>query len=213
MKYVATVSGVREVVLEGRADLAYWSAHLQPLGLQPRAIDGHAELMIAAFEGRWMGLRFAEFIVAAALADGYFLARAYNSNRFFAFVERKRFKTPYLPAAVDLVADAPVSLQVDAGAGHRLAARMGTAREPVEAHEESQEGPIHIPAGRGLHYFAKVTGARTCHPFDAMQDVFEVDAAADAQGLGHVAASAFEPTRWRMGTASTHARSKTFRAT
>ena len=93
MRYVATVKNVREVVLEGRADLEYWTRHLEPMGLAPKAVDGEAELAIAAFRSRWMGIPFGEAVVFLSVGpardeddrDDYFLLRAFNSNRFFTF--------------------------------------------------------------------------------------------------------------------------------
>ena len=63
IKYVAEVSPVKEVMLLGLADLAFWKERLAAENLTPLAQGGQAQLFISATEARFHGIRFRECII------------------------------------------------------------------------------------------------------------------------------------------------------
>jgi hypothetical protein len=141
IKYVAELKHVREVSLVGTADLAFWKDRLRPAGLQPTEIGGGAQSMIGGIESRFLGVAFRGATISVFLSrhrggsgrDGVFLARAFKPSRFFAFVERACFSSPYLHGQLRIDARRPASIEVardDGIAGvHRGAGtRIGAAR-------------------------------------------------------------------------------------
>ena len=201
-------------------ELGYWTSRLEPLGLVPNTIDGRAEVQIGAFQARWMGIAFREAIVvvaASAQADSareaFHFEQAYNTNRFFAFVERVRFKTPYRHARIDVRLDGEPGFEIDADAGQRVRAHMGAGREPLETIDVVSDAVAHLPRGGGLHFFALIESRRDVFAADPATDRFETDALPGHGPLGCLVESDFRPYRWQIGRSAKHARSKTFRAT
>lgn len=126
-KFDVVVSPVREVTLVGRADLGHWQRNLAVHGLHPTDANGSAEMLLSSCEARFKGIRFRELSVSVFVTqfaggrtrDGAFLLRAFNSIRFFAFVERTMFRTPYYPQQVALDPQVPAFM------------RLGDAAQPV----------------------------------------------------------------------------------
>jgi hypothetical protein len=173
IQYAVEVKSVRELNLVGRADLAYWTAHLAGTGLTPLSVDGYAEVTLGATDLTWMGLRFNESILVLTLAEaaaphpndaepktpygqassgqaaaGSYLLHAYNSRRSLAFMERAFFRTPYYPAAIQLSTQSPARLQVVDRAGGGLRAEVGTSVRPTRATDDIWEGAVHLPRQR-----------------------------------------------------------------
>ena len=220
-KYTATVENVREVGLRGRADLVVWAERLERDGVVPyRGPDG-AELMVMACGTRFRGIPFRECSIAVAVShapdgashDAWFLTRAFNSQRLFAWVERTVFKTPYRHADVQVEGEGIPRFHVRAGDTLLVeAARAGALDEGGES-DVTEEVTIHLPA-RGSKpggvYHAVLRGPTRVVPF-AAHDTFVVRSSDDEPALALLEASAFRGREWHVRLGAVHARTKTYK--
>lgn len=219
VKYVARIKNVHEVVVYGASDPQYWQSRLAELELAPLVVDGAAEIMIGAFRSRWMGIPFGETILCVRVVrqgpraeegEGAFLMQGYNTSGFFAWVERVRFKTPYLRGQVHLLEDEEFGFVVDGGPGHRFGARTELPPEDAEAIEENFEGAAYLPSGVDHHFGAFIQATRTTWPARP-GDALRHDEATAAGVLAPLAEGGFEIRRWATSKTAVHARTATFR--
>lgn len=227
-KFHVVVSPVREVSLVGAANLCYWRDKLAMHDLHPSEADGQATMMLSACEARFKGIRFRELSISVFVArepgsptrDGVLLLRAFNSIRFFAWVERTLFATPYYFQRIALSPDVPAFL------------RLGDARQPVfeaamgdrpvsEPHRLNAathgdwQGPIFLPDLRDASrpasrlFFATLTGECQMLAFDGGHDRFRLGPSASDPFVPLLTAAKFEPREWILRTAATHGKSKT----
>jgi len=218
LRYVAVVAPVREVILAGTADLAYWRDRLQGTRLFPYDDGGRAALLVSALSSTFRGLPFREFSVSVAVSrqsngathDGVYLAGAYNSSRLLAFAERAFFQTPYVPAGIEVSEQPPISIAAGRNGATRFAASL--ARETPRAGHEAQdwEGAIYLPGGEKVFY-ARLTGSTDVYPFTAA-DTLALHPGEDDAALRQLAESGFAGREWRVRAAATHSRSKTYRS-
>ncbi len=225
VRYIAQIAPAREVTLLGTADMAFWSERLREAGLHPTRVDGKAEVVLSAVGARYKGIGFREFSVSAFVCrreggpdrDAVYLAGAFNTSRFFAFVERTVFRTPYLHGSVSVDPGPPASFGVAGAGGAWLRARMapgGTpeARVPVRAAEEGWEGPLFLPGpAPGRYFFARVAGFTRAYPFDPSADEVALNPPPGDEALRWLADSRFSGREWIVRESATHARSGTFR--
>lgn len=218
IRYVAEVEGL-EVSLLATADLAFWKERLQREHLRPFAIDGRAELLISSISARFLGVRFRELVVAVTVSqspggdtrDDCFLAAAFHSSRFFAWIERTAFQTPYRPAIVQST--------YEPRAGVSLADRQGLLLEAVrssavqETVESPWEGAIYLPTPDGRLpqrvFYGRFRGAVEVSPFIA-DDTFRISGGDRQPILQDMIDSNLTPREWRIRRKAIHARSKTF---
>ncbi len=220
--YITTVPHVREVILEGTADYAFWQAKLTPEGLTPLRDDGQAVLLVSATRLRWMGLRFNELSISVALCqhddcaapDALYLLHAFNSLPLLAWTERTFFRTPYFPAAFQFQHELPAHFSVSVGEQRLLRADMAPRTTPAIPDVELWEGPIYLPprdaSARRDHFFASLGGETQVFPFHKA-DVFDVSPQPDVPVLQWLADSHFAGRAWRLRTGATHAKSATVR--
>jgi hypothetical protein len=232
IQYVAVVTPVREVSLLGTADLAFWRDRLRDENVSPAECDGQAQLMICATDAKFMGIRFRELSVSvfvsrhkgAATRDGAYLVHAYNSSRFFAFVERTWFSTPYYHGAVHTDARLPAAIRLTEGGDIVFRAEMAAGpaaagREPAHSGEGGWEGPVFLPGtGRpgnapGLWFYAKLSGHTRSYPFAPSDDVVTFRPSDRHPVFRWLGESAFSGTEWVVRDQATHAKSKTYRRT
>ena len=225
IKYVAELKHVREVALLGTADLAFWRDRLRPAGLHPTEDEGGALLMIGAIESRFLGVAFREATIAVSLArrrggsgrDGVFLVRAFNSSRFFAFVERACFASPYLHGRLRIDARCPAAIEVSRGDEIALIARMADApgRLPSRSGGEDWRGPVFLPSERGegagsCRFFpARVAGATCTYPFSPSEDLVTIGPSRDDTALRSLVESNFAGREWVLREDGSHAEGKT----
>ena len=217
VRYVAVIAPVREVILAGTADLAFWRERLGREGLFPYAEAGRAGLLISAIASSFRGLPFRELSVSVAVCrqsdgatqDGVYLAHAYNSSRLLAFAERALFQTPYVPAGLRVREQPPVSISASRGGAMHFTASL--APETPRAGHEAQdwEGAIYLPGGEKLFY-ARLAGPTDVYPFTAA-DTLAIRPGPDDAALRELVASGFSGREWRVRPAATHSRSKTYR--
>ncbi len=230
--YVATLSGVREVSLLGDADLGYWQERLRPHGVKPLAERGCARILVIAADGRFKGIRFQELsfsVLVEADAEvgrgpGAFLVQAFSSRRFFAWVERACFKTPYLHAEVSLSAAVPAYLSLAWEKKIVFRAEMvetaaDTARQPLQQSDDGWSGPVFLPGaaktlpGNRRWFLAHIQGFTQSFRFSAEHDRMILAPTPAVPVLGSLAESQFVPTEWLLRANSVHAKSKTYRRT
>src|SRR4029079_4652040 len=93
--FAADIQPVREVSLLGSAGLNFWKQRCENEGLTPIEREGKAQLLIIAAAMRFKRIRFRELsfsvLVRREQKEAAFLVHAFNTVRFFAFVERSLF--------------------------------------------------------------------------------------------------------------------------
>lgn len=229
-KYVAELAHVREVWLLGAADLAFWKDQLQEEGLVPAESEGEAKLLIIAMESKYMGIRFRELCIsvfvsgreAVGARDGFYLAQAFNSSRFFAFVERNWFSTPYQHAEIAVGVSHPAFMQVVNDGKILFRAQLSAdgpaaGRDMLRTADEHWEGPIYLPGrkrgedGDGKVFFAKLGGFARTYSFSQSADTVTVNPSANHPIFRQLIESGFVGKEWGIRENATHARSKTVR--
>ncbi len=213
IQYAAYIEHVREVALFGTADMGFWREALGREGLFAYEVDGRAGILISAPRLLWKGARFCECAVSVAVSgredggshDGYFLAHAFNSNRFFAFSERLFFRTPYYFAEVAVSEKVPASMRV--GAQTIFEARMNVGEHaPARVAEEYFQGRVYLPGGRD-YFVARISGETAFYPF-ATEDTLVMT----GDGIfGQLRESQFAGVEWRIREDAIHGKSKTYR--
>jgi hypothetical protein len=223
VRWAAELVHVREVSLQGTADLTFWARRLAGEGLRPAERDGRAEVQVIAAEGRFWGVRFRELSFSVlvhppregAPQGAAYLVRAFNSVRFFAFCERAFFATPYLHGAVRLSAAVPASVQLVLGGEVVFAAEMGAGpRGPSRQGEEGWEGPVFLPRRRGATgpgklFWARLRGQTCAYPF-LPADAVTIQPATAGEALQALRESQFVGREWVVREDATHAKSKTY---
>jgi hypothetical protein len=224
IKYVAEVSPVREVSLRGVADVKPWREPLGAVRLEPAESDGRAVVMLSATDARFRGVRFREFSISVLArerdggVEGWFLAHAFNSRRFFAWVERAWFSTPYYHARIAVDAGPPAAVEVGADDGVLCIAmsREMQGREPSRRGPESWHGPIFLPPRPGQPhaapklFYARLEGDALAFPFAADRDEIMIMPSEKWPIFGQLAATNFQPIEWLLRPAAVHAKSRTY---
>lgn len=221
-RYPVTIQQVREVMVVGRADLAYWRERLEPEALWLRVVDGQAELAITATSAVWFGFPFRELTVSVSISrspdghthDGFFLVQAYNNKSSFAWVERTMFKTPYDSGGIDLTTGSACGLALRRGDARILALRRGARQAMGPELELDWEGPIIVP-GRterkpGQFFRARLAGRGRQATFVPGEDTWFVEADGADSVVRQLSESCFTPQLWQVREAAIHARTSSF---
>jgi hypothetical protein len=230
IKYLATLTNVREVTLRGTADFSYWQNRLAPYDLTPADRGGRAPILIIAANMAYMGIRFTEisFSVEVVPPQGFnhpnavFLIHAFNTSPMLACCERIFFGTPYDHADCRISTSATNSIQVVQHKQPLFQAEMrsglaATPQKPPRIGSESWEGPIFLPKKSGVrsarHYvfYGKMHGEANVYPFDRQLDVVSISPAREAEVFQQLIDSDFSGEEWSVKEDATHARSKTYR--
>lgn len=213
----AEIEPVSEVSLLGTAAPAPWAGLLQNEGLALAEVEGKAQFLITASDSVFKGFPFREVALSVKVStpdgeEGYYLVHAFNSSRFFAFIERKVFHTPYYPAAITVDAQLPASVRVWHGADELFRAEMApeaASRRPLRDAFDGYQGPLYLQGGK--LFFATLEGQTQTYAFDPARDVATVAASAHAPMLQRLHDSGFQGTEWIIRTHARHAKSKTVR--
>lgn len=221
-RYPTVVRPVEDVGLTGTADLDPWREMLSRSGVHPfLATPERVEVQLFGARTKFKGIRFTELSVSLTIChdpdgqarDGVLLVTAVNTVRFFAWVERTVFKTPYEHGAVDLDAGMAPSFSAATKQGavvQATGARDGRERHPGDGHWEA---PIYVPP-RGAEptarcFFGRLMGASVAFGYDPEVDTLHVEPAGNA-ALELLAASGFAPLAWQVRTGAEHARTKSY---
>lgn len=228
IKYFVEIAPVREVTLLGTIDLPFWREHLRPYDLVPAVRDGKAQAMIVAVDSKFNGIRFRELsisIVVDSTAAGYgsngaFLVQAFNSVRFFAFVERNWFQTPYVHSDLHVNCRIPAAFSVNQRGRIIFGAQMSaegnpSERVPLRNTEECWEGPIFLPRKRSSDsdrlFFGRLRGQTRSYTFDSRHDRVTLDTSCDVPVLQALIESHFSASEWQIRENGIHAKSKTIK--
>ena len=216
--YIATIAPVRELILAGSADLAYWRQRLAAVGLFPHDDGGRAAVSVSAIAGRFRGLPFREVSVAVVvgerddgLADAIYLAGAFNSSRPLAWAERAFFRTPYQLADIRLSQPPTIAAAVTvAGQVVYTAEKRPAPAEPLRREAQAWEGRIYLPphGARRELFYARLAGPTDVYPFNPA-DTLTIRPQGD-DVLHWLVESGFVGHEWRVRAAAVHARSRTY---
>src|SRR5262249_8911384 len=145
-----------------------------------------------------------------------FLVHAYNSLRFFAFVERMLYRTPYHHGHVYVSARQPPYVDLASPDGHFWATTLPGEQEPrpVRREPDGWAGAVY-PLRRsaktgavGELFYASLAGDTIAYPFDEGRDVMKL--APSGRGvLRELADSDFRVTEWVIRPDATHRKSRT----
>lgn len=210
----AVVEDVQEVSLLGSADLAFWAEHLRAEGLRPAEHQGQARITVVATGARFKGMPFRELAITVAVAgegEAGFLLHAFNTSRFFAFVERTCFKTPYYPGQVELGTDGAAAFGVSRDAQALLRAEAGPDTARGDWLPDRWEGRVHLPRRHGAEwcFHAEMSGPSRRFAFDPVHDTLAISPAEDVPVLGWLLESGFMGSEWLLRRHAVHAKSRT----
>jgi hypothetical protein len=214
VKYIAEISGGREVTLVCAADYDYWQSRAAIEQLTIANVKGAAEIWLSAVQLRWMGVRFNELSISVRLDgdDSALLIAAFNTSRLFALSERLFFSTPYRQERVEVIAQSPEQFALYDGVKPALSARRGSAAES-QLRDKVWQGTIWLPSSQpGMsrkHFYARLGGGTQVAPFDAMSDELDLRPSRHAITQSLVE-SGIRGVEWRVRPNANHARSKTF---
>lgn len=220
--YQTIVKDVREVSLIGHAEAAPWRALLEKESLHPYLHEGKVELRLMAATMRYMGVRFGELSISVVTSeeptgtsqDGAFLVKAFNSVRFFAFIERAMFSTPYYWAEVQVASQNPVRMTLSDERGLLFQAEKApTPAAPPQA-DLDWEGVVYLPKlkgnpAAGKRFFAKLSGPTQHYPF-ARTDTVTFPSPPSDEVIGRLAESNFRGSAWLVRNGATHFKSKSY---
>ena len=218
MKYAAIIDNVHEVALWGKANLIYWKNYLKTFDFCPYNENDSASVIISALNSKFKGIKFSEFSASLKISfskegstdDGYYLIQAYNSIRFFSWVERKIYKTPYYPGKIFLNNTIPAKLTLESGGSKLLESGMESDRTLIEEKQELLDCKIFIPGNGGRNYFHASLGGLTDTFNFTSGDTFII--AENAGGVWKLLIeSDFTPIRWKIRNNAFHKKSKTFK--
>jgi hypothetical protein len=226
VQYVAKIQNVTEVILIGRADLDFWQAHLRSAQLRPCVMQDQAYVQISATDARWRGFHFREFTLSIGVGDAddtdqpraSYLAHAFNSLPLFAWMEQTFFRTPYYPGAIDVQLAPSAGLAVTVNGTVAFKATMSDQAVKVGETDEDWFGPIHLPdrsaqpIGNGEVFYAHLSGRTDRYAFSPA-DSCAITPTPTASIFQRLRDSQFVPREWRLRSAASHAKSKTYRRT
>jgi hypothetical protein len=203
-RWDVSVEPVAELCLLGSADAAWATALLAPEGLAPKLEGGRALLSICGSEARFGGRSFREGILGLQTTDGLYMVWALNSIPSYAWVERKRNRSPYDTGHVAFRADHRGALLELSGEGRTRLSARGPAPQGA-AQPRSYAGRIHQP---GHSYFdAELVGEALLLPFgpDSSWSLGPEDHSLVRQ----LRAADFQPQQWMWREAGRHSKTKT----
>lgn len=223
--YTVFLEKVNEVCLMGLADLDYWTTRLGEEQLHPAVRDGRAQILICTFHSSWKGKPFGESplsiyttpVAGGADQAGAFLLQAYNTSGFFAWVERRIFRSPYNKGEVSNGGQGGASsLTIQSQGKTVIDARMHGKVEPIRQGEVDWQGEIHLPkslnrgAAKGKRFRAQLSGITTVYPFTPGLDVLTLGAPATSTVAKALLDSHFTGLEWWIRPAGRHAKSDSF---
>lgn len=222
IRYVARIAPVREVSLTGSVEATPWRERLRAEGLFPAERAGRVQVLLGGTRSRFKGIPFGELILTIEVrlaegegpADGVYLIQAYNTNRFFAWVERTCFATPYRHGHVEVEPVAPARVRGGRGDGLLVVEMDRQAeRAPTWSGEDGWEGPVFLPKRKPAHpgkfFVAQIRGETQKFPFLPGRDRLDLEPAGEP-ALQWLVDSGLSLQEWILRPAAAHAKSKTY---
>ena len=223
-KYVTIVHHVKEVSLFGHADLPYWRRALAREGLTAFDDGGRAQLVLIAADMVWNGVRFTELSLSVAVAGaapaafaGMYCVQAFNSNRLFAWIERRAFQTPYYHARTTVSPAAPIGFTLDAAGSPLLHAVRRSSAPPASRGPATFSGPVYLPSALTRTpraekvFYAELTGPTEIYPF-APEDTLALTPGPQAPVVAWLHESGFTGASWHVRPDAVHKKSPTVAA-
>jgi hypothetical protein len=144
---------------------------------------------------------------------GAFLVQAFNSKRFFAFMERNWFRAPYQHATPSVSAESPAGMELLDGRDLAFSARMAAARTPARTGDDGWEGPVYLPrrpGSPGHVFYGRLRGLAHFYPFLPDQDVVTIKPTPRMHVLQALGDSGFASSEWSVRADAVHCKSKTY---
>lgn len=213
--YMTVVQPVQEVTLVCRAEAAPWEEMLAAEGFQKQIANNSLEIIISATQASYQGIPFRECSISVRTGEHEFLlCHAYNSLRFFAFTERRFFRTPYFFADIEI-------------AHHRIAVRqrgkcifkamLSTYAPTIGTRHETHEWKIHLPqksrkdADTPHYFFARLEGETAHYTADCAE--LEFPHPSPDHVMERLQQSNLQATNWMVRPQARHSKSRTMYGT
>ena len=229
VKYSVEIDRVKELMIRGNADLAYWKEALKVAGLHPTNINGKAFVYISTTNATYSTLRFREVSIYVGISkvedgdavDALFLAHAYNSSPLLAMLERRLFYSPHSPGYIQTHLRLNTNMRLIVGDTTLLDAEMAVDTyvefgKKLVSQNEIWEGPVFLPDLKGLYldksryYFSKMEGLTYTIPFALDKDIFNIRPNLENPVIRQLADSHFTPEEWAIREEGGHLKSKTY---
>jgi len=208
--YMTVIEPVLEVTLLGKATATTWQPILEAEGFAPPQTD-KIPIIISGTQAKYMGVSFHECSISLGIDEKRFLLiHAFNSNRFFAWTERKLFRTPYYHAQITVEPNQIIVSQV---ADPLLEVAIEPDTPIIHQADEDYRWMICLPKALRKnadmpHYFHARLAGHTQHYAPQLVHLSFGDSPNDV--LSRLAKSHFEPTGWSVRMTAQHSKSKTF---
>jgi hypothetical protein len=146
-----------------------------------------------------------------------FMLQAFNSIRFFAWVERTMFRTPYAHGQIDVNPAIPARVRVACRGAHVATLQMAdkVSRQLVRQGDETWQGRVYLPINAGKPdpenakmFFATLSGP--AYVYEGLpEDCVNITAHPEFPVLRQLNDAAFRPLQWILRTDGRHKKSKT----
>lgn len=207
--YMTVIEPVLEVTLLGNANTATWQPILEAEGFHPPHTD-KIPVIISGTQAKYRGVSFRELSISLGIDEERFLLiYAFNSNRFFAWTERKLFRTPYYHAQIAVDSH---HITLHQGINPLFEAKLNTDAPITRQADEDYQWTICLPKALRKnadvpHYFHARLKGHTQH-YAPQLSHFNIGSSNAI--LSRLAESQFELMDWSVRMQAQHSKSKTF---
>jgi hypothetical protein len=210
IRYMTVIEPVLEVTLIGNVQAVLWQPILEAEGFHPPQANS-IPIIISGTQAKYMGVTFRELSISLGIDDKRFLLiHAFNSNRFFAWTERKMFRTPYYHAQITVEPNLIVVSQLE-----NPLIEVAIQPDATITHQADEDYRWTICLPKALrknmdmpHYFHARLAGHTQHYAPQLAHLNFSDSSNDI--LSRLAKSHFELTDWSVRMTAQHSKSKTF---
>ncbi|MCU0464689.1 MAG: hypothetical protein MUF38_08980 [Anaerolineae bacterium] len=210
-EYTTTIEPVFEVTLTGTTDSSAWEQILASEAPHISLDAATTEVVLSATRAKFMGMAFQEFSISLLLdTQRAFLLYAFNSNPFFAYAERRFFRTPYYHAKITVESR---RAHVVAGDGSSFEVALPQDTPVSEPIMERQTLKIELPQSlrkraNTSHYFHALLEGETRHYTTSSIEMVCFEGTM-LPALAALSRSNFQPHDWIVRTSARHGKSKT----
>jgi len=207
--YMTIIEPVLEVTLLGNANTTTWKPILEAEGFHSPQTD-KIPVIISGTQAKYMGVSFCELSISLGIDEERFLlVHAFNSNRFFAWTERKMFRTPYYHAQITVQPHLIVISQVE---NPLFEVAIHDDAKITRQADEDYQWIICLPKALRKnanmpHYFHARLKGHT-HHYAPQLSHFNIGSSNEI--LSRLAKSKFELMDWSVRMQAQHSKSKTF---
>jgi hypothetical protein len=228
IKYAAEIHNVKEMTLVCTADKNVWSSYLKRFGLIPLGYNGSAKILLIASEMKYMKVQFREVAISIFArkiddesgAESTFLLHAYNSNKFFAWSERKFFSTPYYHADISFDSREYSGTEVMQDNTPLISVKNTiNSRVPKFEGNEQWDGMVYLPFNYNKRkqkykwFYATLLGDTVKYDYSNEEDLLIVNSSGSNEILKLLNKSDCTGYEWVIRKSAFHAKSKTYSST